>query len=135
MKFLGKHIQRSRSIGCLLIGALMIQLFTPLHIHLRHTDAPQSHGHEHVMDFHVMTDGHATGHGMDENAHELQSTPEALVKKSMDRDSGLVLAFCLLILFPLLSAVGNRQWTLPQNTSPHRLYYGLAPPLRAPPIY
>jgi len=135
MNFRGKHVQRSRSIGCLLIGAVIIQLFTQLHIHLRHTDSPQSIGHKHVMDFHIMTDGHATEHAKDEGTHELQSTPDALTKKSLDRDTGLVLAFCLLLLLPVLSSVGKSQWTLPQTTSLLKLYYGLAPPLRAPPIY
>jgi len=135
MNYRGKHIQRVRTIGGLLVAALLIQLFTQLHIHLRHTDAPSSHGHEHVMDFHILTDGHAAAHAMDEGTHELESTPDALVKKSLDRDSGLVLAFGLIILLPLLASVGCRQWTLPQTISLHKLYFGLAPPLRAPPAY
>lgn len=113
----------------------MIQVFTQLHVHLRHTDAPQSHGHEHVMDYHVMTDGLVTEHAMDESSHELQTTPDALVKKSMDQDSGFILALCLIILFPLLLTTINRLWTLAQNTSLHKPYNGLAPPLRAPPVF
>jgi hypothetical protein len=135
MNFRGKHIKRSRALGCLLVAALLIQLFTQLHVHLRHTDSPPSHGHEHVIDFHVLTDGHAVEHATGDGTHELESTPDALVKKSLDRDSGLVLAFGLIILLPLLASVGSRLWTLPQNISLHKLYYGLAPPLRAPPAY
>jgi len=133
MNLRGKYIQRAQAIGCLLVAALLIQLFTQLHMHLRHTDTAPSHGHEHVMDFHVLTDSHAVEHATDDGAHELESTPDALIKKSLDRDNGLVLAFGLLILLPLFSSVRIRQRLLPQNISLHQLYYGLAPPLRAPP--
>ncbi len=126
-------IQHYPAIGLLLVVTLVVQLLFQLRFHLHHDPNPQSQGHEHVIDFHVLVDDHETDHNGQENVHELKSAPDAIVKKFLGGDTGFLFSVCLLLLFPVVIIAINRQWSLPRNSVIHSLYYGLAPPLRAPP--
>jgi hypothetical protein len=122
-----KYKQHYQAASLVFIAMLFIQLMSQLHLHLRHVDTQTSDHHEHVIDYHVLGEHHASDHMLDRNT-------DVLVKKTADRDPGLVLGICLTVLLPWLAAVLNRQWQVPRSISIHHVYFGLAPPLRAPPF-
>ncbi len=130
-----KYIYRYQTVSWLLMMALVVQLSFQLHFHLHHTEVPISQEHEHVMDSHALIDGHTddlpTTNG---NIHELNTSPEGIVKSNLDHSPSFIVFVLIFTLFPTALIVINRQWSLHQNYFHYKSYYGLVPPLRAPPV-
>jgi hypothetical protein len=134
MEIWRNYIRNHKAICWLLVSALILQLLIQLQFHLHHEDPQQIITDQaHVVDYHLFTDSHSEGHPDHENTHEFKSTPDVIVKKSIDTNFSIVLAGCLLLLITLNLLVRKQQWLLPKNHLTHNLYYGLAPPSRGPP--
>lgn len=133
MGFCRKHVSHNQAIAWLLVIALTMQLLFQLQFHLHQTDISDSFVHDHRVDFHEVTDKHKTDHLTDGNTLELKSTPDSIVKTSLDSSLNFIIFVFLLLILPVSLTVINRQWSFTRSTIIHNLYYGLAPPLRAPP--
>lgn len=130
-----KYIYRNQPITWLLIMALVVQLLFQLHFHLHHTDIPVSQEHEHVIDSHALIDGHTDEFSPNNgNIHELKSTPDRIVKSNLDHSPSFIVFALFFTLFPAVLIVINRSWFSHKNHIIYKLYYELAPPLRAPPV-
>lgn len=127
-----KAVKPCQAKSWLLIIMVSVQLFTQSHFHLHHVNSDK---HVHAVDLHLLSDNHSgTQHGHD-NTHELKSAPDILIKKNpvLDNASVFVLSVFLFVLFSVRLTDINRYWSSPQYLYPINLYYGLSPPLRAPP--
>lgn len=133
MKSWRKQINSSYMISWLLVIMLVIQLFFQLQFHLHHSDTTNLNAHDHVIDFHVLADIHEIDHLTQGNAHELNSTPDGIAKKSLDSNFIFILSLCLLILFHITRCITIQKSALFRNPIIRNIYYDLAPPLRAPP--
>jgi hypothetical protein len=121
-----------------LIIALVIQLLLQMQFHLHHdNDASEPHrpGHHHDVDYHYVAGEHAVDQQEHGDIHVLKSMPDTILKKIFENNSLIILAVCLLLLVPLLLKRKRHTWFLPTNEIFRSLYYGLAPPLRAPPLH
>ena len=118
-------------LGWILILALSVQVMSRLAFHLHHVD---SNEHTHIIDVHLVSDSHANNHLSHESTHEIKIAPDVIVKKNHDNGTVFTLSVFLFILFPITLTIINRRWSLSRNIHRFIFYYGLSPPLRAPPI-
>lgn len=119
---------RYKSVGWLVISAVLLLALVPVHLHLHHVDEATVVTHE--MDLHVMTSAADQSHH--DKAHILDVVPDVLVKKSADKLATLLLVVLLLAVLPVTLerfAFRLRETSL----LPYRTCYHLIPPLRAPP--
>lgn len=130
-KFLHEH----KYFSWLLIFALVLQFLIQLQIHAHHVDHSHSiAGNDHIIDYHIITDDHSSDeHSGNEGIHELKSTPDFILKKSLDWDFNYLLV-ALVLVFVIVPQVSRIKYRLvPENKLVHNLYFGLSPPVRGPP--
>lgn len=123
-------INQHKNLYWLLIVALIMQVAFQVQLHLHHDEVTID---DHVIDYHLVTDKHQDGHASDEITHEFTSTPDLLLIKHISSES-IYIPIMFLLLF--ISAVQFRSvvsYSPPQRKLYRYLYYGLAPPSRAPP--
>lgn len=130
-----KYLLEHKIISWMLIFSLVLQFLIQLQIHAHHADhSSLSPGNGHIIDYHVITDNHDSDeHSDHEGTHELKSTPDFILKKTLDRDFNFsqIVFFLTFVIVP--EVTGNNFWLIPKSHLIHNLYYGLSPPTRAPP--
>lgn len=133
MRYWIKMIQSKQFLCWLLVFAIVIQLTSVLHFHLHHVDVPEPHGHHHLIDLHTLADGHKTDVLAHIDSQEFKTTLGGIVKKNLDSNLILAVAVFLLLILPVNLLANKPVWSLSRHLVFRNLYYGLAPPLRAPP--
>lgn len=128
-----RFIRSHHGIGLLLAAALLAQAVFPLQFHLHHAADPATHKHDHVIDFHLLSDSLLNKHLADEDVDEIKTAQYYIVKKHADTGTYGILLVCLLTLAVMLLPIFllSRQST--RNLLAHHVYYYFIPPLRAPP--
>jgi hypothetical protein len=130
-----KYIQARKAICLVLIIALVLQFLVQLQAHVHHDDHADALAvDDHVIDYHLITDQHSDETSSSEEVHELKTTPDFILKKTLDRDfSSLFLGLFLILV--IITQVGSKPiWFLSKDKLIHNFYYGLAPPSRSPPV-
>ena len=126
-----KIVLQYRSISWFVAAGILLLSIFPLHFHFHHLADTSSifHGHEVVL--HAMTDAVEQAHHAEADVIEIAHG--ALAKQTNDDPlSSLALVLMLAgisMLFP--QPIGR---VLEISLLPHRDYYALAPPPRAPPL-
>ena len=132
MYLLNKRITTYRSIGWVLIAALLSVLLFPAHYHLHHIDSTDSSVHAHAVDLHVITGKQALSHH-DEGTSIFEAAPDGIVKKvSPVFLPGLLVVFSLVMLAVCHDRIRYRP--VKDDPNPDRLHPFFVPPLRAPPV-
>ncbi len=129
------NFQVRQAICLVLVFAIFLQFMVQLQAHVHHVeDANVVTEDDHVIDYHLIIDKHAHEPSSSDEIHELKTTPDIILKKSLDRD----LSFLFAILFILVVSIAQVRckpiWDFSKHILIHNVYYGLAPPTRAPPV-
>lgn len=126
------HIRKS--IGLLLVFAIILQFMVQLQVHIHHEEhANVVTKDDHVIDYHMITEINSHEPSSSEDVHELKTSPDIILKKTL----GLDVTFLFLILFLVVASITQVRskpiWEYSKNKLIHKFYYSLAPPSRAPP--
>ena len=130
-----KYLLEHKFISWILIFSLVLQFLIQLQIHAHHVDhSSLSSGNEHIIDYHVITDNHDSDeHSGNEGIHELKSTPDFILKKTLDHDFDFSQIVFLLTFVIVPQTTEKNFWITTENHLIRNLYYGLSPPTRGPP--
>jgi len=133
MRYWNKRVQRQQLFCWLLVFAIVLQLTSVLNFHLHHVDVPEPHGHHHHIDQHSLGDGHKTDVLAHIDSQEFKTTFGGIIQKNLDSNLMLAIAVFLLLILPVIVIENHRLWLITHSPVFRNLYYGLSPPLRAPP--
>ena len=125
-----KIITQRQTFSWLLVSALILQLVVQVQFHLHHDEITLD---DHVIDYHIVTDAHPDDHPSHENTHEFKSTPDVILKKNISPESLFLPVVFLFLLVSVIQFCGFISYIPRQSKIYRYLYYGLAPPTRAPP--
>ena len=110
---------------------MLLAVVMPAHYHLHHIDGIDTADHDHVLDLHLITDGHGHAHH-DDDISIIAATPDVIVKT----DKSLLALFVplgLVLLLLLTRADKTRLRHGYDGADLIRHYRCCSPPLRAPP--
>ena len=128
-----RYIRSHHGVGLLLATALLVQAVFPLQFHLHHAANPATHEHDHVIDFHLLSDSLLNRHLADDDVDEIKTTQYYIVKKHADTETYDILLDCVsspaIMLLPIF--LHCRQST--RKLLVRYIYDNFTPPLRAPP--
>ena len=127
------HVLKYKIFSWVLIFSLVLHFLIQLEIHVHHDDFLNDD--EHLIDYHPITEQYGFDHHSEgDETHELKSTPDFIIKKSLDRDFGFlqIVLFIIFISVPAISL--KHQWFAQGYQRVRDLYHGLSPPTRGPPV-
>ncbi len=128
-----KQIINYKSIGWLLVAAILLNILLPAHYHLHHVFSGNSVTHDHIIDLHLITEKTGQSHH-DEDTTIVTAAPDGIVKKSNPAFFPFNLLTILLVLLPLINYQTRLRLNY-GNIDLKQIYYHLSPPLRAPPLH
>lgn len=124
-----KALITGKSISFILVAAILINIFQPVHYHFHHNSSPDSAGHNHSIDLHSVAD---ESHN-DEGADIFNATPQGMSKKTSQDTSPLILLALILFVLPFIDS-RFPGWVKLTVLRFKQYPSHLSPPLRAPPL-
>ena len=134
MILLVKKKGRSRIFDIFLITSLLVNILIPYQYHLHHIYNYDSLSHDHIVDFHLLTDSLPDDDHSDKDKQDLKTRLDVITKQNIDTGKYIISLVFLFTQSNFNFSIFNRL-RHPTHDSFIRYYsYGLAPPLRAPPV-
>lgn len=120
-----------KHIVWLLAAAVLFTRLVPLHIHVHHSESPDSSTATHAVDVHVANT--ASDHQHHDDTHIIDLNDSTVVSQ-YDLDVPGAWMFAVLLLVLSRHLLGRNCLPLASATGPPRQFFGISPPLRAPPL-
>jgi len=129
------NLQTRKTIGLVLIFAIFLQFIVQLQVHIHHENHADVVTHnDHVIDYHMVTEINSHEPSSSDEVHELKTSPDIILKKSLDQYFTLLVSVLFLIAASIIQTRSKPIWEFLKNKFIHNFYYSLAPPSRAPPV-